>query len=53
VLVAASIADAIEEDEPKLRRPVGADAEMIISLRDSMSYEEFVTTVRGTLGIDW
>jgi NAD(P)-dependent dehydrogenase (short-subunit alcohol dehydrogenase family) len=52
-IVAAAIADALEEDEPKLRRPVGEDAEMIISLRDSMSYEEFVTTVRGTLGIDW
>jgi NAD(P)-dependent dehydrogenase (short-subunit alcohol dehydrogenase family) len=52
-IVAAAIADALEEDEPKLRHPVGADAEMIISLRDSLSYEEFVTTVRGTLGIDW
>jgi NAD(P)-dependent dehydrogenase (short-subunit alcohol dehydrogenase family) len=52
-LVAAAIADALEEDDPKLRRPVGADAEMILSLRESMSYEEFVGTVRGTLGIDW
>jgi NAD(P)-dependent dehydrogenase (short-subunit alcohol dehydrogenase family) len=52
-IVAVAIADAIEHDEPKLRYPVGADAEMILSLRDSMSYEEFVTTVRATLGIDW
>jgi NAD(P)-dependent dehydrogenase (short-subunit alcohol dehydrogenase family) len=51
-IVAVAIADILEQDEPKLRHPVGADAEMIISLRDSMSYEEFVTTVRGTLGID-
>jgi NAD(P)-dependent dehydrogenase (short-subunit alcohol dehydrogenase family) len=52
-LVAAAIADALEEDEPNLRRPVGADAEMIVSLRDSMPYEEFITTVRGFLNIDW
>jgi NAD(P)-dependent dehydrogenase (short-subunit alcohol dehydrogenase family) len=52
-LVAAAIADALEADEPKLRHPVGADAEMIVGLRDSMTYEEFVATVRGTLGIDW
>jgi len=52
-LVAAAIADALEADDPKLRHPVGADAEMIVGLRDSMSYEEFVATVRGTLGIDW
>jgi NAD(P)-dependent dehydrogenase (short-subunit alcohol dehydrogenase family) len=51
-IVAVAIADALEQDEPKLRHPVGADAEMILSLRDSMSYEEFVATVRGTLGID-
>ncbi len=51
--VAAAIADALEEDDPKLRRTVGVDAEMIVSLRDSMSYEEFIATVRGTLGIDW
>ena len=52
-LVAAAIADALEADDPKLRHPVGADAEMIVGLRDSMTYEEFVATVRGTLGIDW
>jgi NAD(P)-dependent dehydrogenase (short-subunit alcohol dehydrogenase family) len=52
-IVAAAIADALEEDEPKLRYPVGADAEMIVSMRDSMSYEDFVATVRGSLGIDW
>src|SRR5262249_54218954 len=37
-LVAAAIADALEEEEPTLRHPVGADAEMIVGLRDSMSY---------------
>ena len=52
-LVAAAIADALEEDKPKLRHPVGADAEMIIALRDSMGYEEFVGTVREMLGIKW
>jgi NAD(P)-dependent dehydrogenase (short-subunit alcohol dehydrogenase family) len=52
-LVASAIADALEADAPKLRHPVGADAEMIIALRDSMGYEEFVGTVREMLGIDW
>jgi len=52
-LVASAIADALEADTPKLRHPVGADAEMIIALRDSMGYEEFVGTVREMLGISW
>src|SRR5260370_34859045 len=52
-LVASAIADALEADQTKLRHPVGADAEMIIALRDSMGYEEFVGTVREMLGIEW
>jgi NAD(P)-dependent dehydrogenase (short-subunit alcohol dehydrogenase family) len=52
-VVACAIADALEEDDPKLRRTVGAEAEMIVSMRDSMPYEEFVATVRGFLNIDW
>ena len=52
-LVAGAIGDALEDDAAKLRHPVGADAEMIVGLRDSMGYEEFVGTVREFLGIDW
>jgi NAD(P)-dependent dehydrogenase (short-subunit alcohol dehydrogenase family) len=52
-LVAGAIADALEEDPPVLRHPVGADAEMVIAARDSMSYEQFISTMREMLGLDW
>jgi NAD(P)-dependent dehydrogenase (short-subunit alcohol dehydrogenase family) len=52
-LVAAAIADALEEDEPQLRHPVGADAEMVVAARESMSYEEFIASMRELLGLDW
>jgi NAD(P)-dependent dehydrogenase (short-subunit alcohol dehydrogenase family) len=52
-LVAGAIADALEEDQPVLRHPVGADAEMVVAARDSMSYEQFISTMREMLGIDW
>jgi NAD(P)-dependent dehydrogenase (short-subunit alcohol dehydrogenase family) len=51
--VAAAIADAIESDEPRLRWPVGADAEMVLAVRSSSTDEEFEATMRGTLGIEW
>jgi NAD(P)-dependent dehydrogenase (short-subunit alcohol dehydrogenase family) len=51
--VAAVIADAIESDAPKLRWPVGADAEMILAVRTSSTDEEFEATMRGTLGLEW
>jgi len=52
-LVAATIADALEAEEPTLRHPVGADAEMVVAARDSMSYEQFVASMRELLGLDW
>jgi NAD(P)-dependent dehydrogenase (short-subunit alcohol dehydrogenase family) len=52
-LVAVAIADVLTQESPTLRHPVGADAEMIASLRDSMGYEEFVGTMREYLGLDW
>jgi NAD(P)-dependent dehydrogenase (short-subunit alcohol dehydrogenase family) len=52
-LVAGAIADALEEDPPVLRHPVGADAEMVVAARDSMSYEQFISTMREMLGLDW
>jgi NAD(P)-dependent dehydrogenase (short-subunit alcohol dehydrogenase family) len=51
--VAATIADAIESDEPRLRWPVGADAEMVLAARSSSTDEEFEATMRGVLGIEW
>jgi NAD(P)-dependent dehydrogenase (short-subunit alcohol dehydrogenase family) len=52
-LVAAAIADALEEEEPVLRHPVGADAEMVVAARESMSYEQFIASMRDLLGLDW
>lgn len=52
-LVAGAIADSLDEDEPHLRHPVGADAEMVIAARDSMTYEQFIATMRDFLGLDW
>jgi NAD(P)-dependent dehydrogenase (short-subunit alcohol dehydrogenase family) len=52
-LVAAAIADALEEDKPVLRRPVGADAEMVVAARETMSYEQLYASMQELLGIDW
>jgi NAD(P)-dependent dehydrogenase (short-subunit alcohol dehydrogenase family) len=52
-LVAGAIADSLDEDDPHLRHPVGADAEMVVAARDSMSYEQFIATMRDFLGLDW
>jgi len=52
-LVAAAIADALEQDAPKLRNPVGADAEMVVAARESMTYEDFYAAMQQLLGIDW
>jgi NAD(P)-dependent dehydrogenase (short-subunit alcohol dehydrogenase family) len=43
----------LEKEEPHLRHPVGADAEMIVAARDSMGYEQFISTLRELLGLDW
>jgi len=52
-LVAVAIAEALEAEDPPLRHPVGADAEMIIGTRDSMPYEQFLATMKAFLGLDW
>ena len=52
-LVAGAIAEALEAEAPLLRHPVGADAEMVVAARDSMSYEQFIATMREFLGLDW
>jgi hypothetical protein len=51
--VAGVIADLIEDPGAVLRQPVGADAELVISTRDSMPFEQFDATMRGGLGHDW
>ncbi len=51
--VAAVIADAVESTEPRLRWVVGTDSELAIGAKDSMSFEEFETTMRGVLGVTW
>ena len=51
--VAAVIADAIESDEPRLRWPVGADAEMVLAVRSTSTDEEFEAAMRGTLDLTW
>ncbi len=52
-LVAVAIAEALEAKDVPLRHPVGSDADMIIGTRDSMSYEEFLATMKAFLGLDW
>jgi NAD(P)-dependent dehydrogenase (short-subunit alcohol dehydrogenase family) len=51
--VAQVIADAVEGTEPKLRWPVGADAEMVLSARTTMDDETFEATMRGALDLTW
>ncbi len=50
-LVADAIYRAATEESPKLRHPVGADAEMVIAVKDQLSFEDFDAAMRSTL--DW
>jgi len=52
-LVASVIVDALSSDAARLRWPVGSDAELVTSTRQSLGYEAFVSTTRDLLGIDW
>jgi NADP-dependent 3-hydroxy acid dehydrogenase YdfG len=52
-LVAGVIADVIEDDGAVFRHPVGDDAKLVIDTRSSMEFEEFETTMRAVLGLDW
>jgi NAD(P)-dependent dehydrogenase (short-subunit alcohol dehydrogenase family) len=52
-LVAVAIADALEEAKPALRHPVGADAELVVAARESMTYEDFVASMVEILGVTW
>jgi NAD(P)-dependent dehydrogenase (short-subunit alcohol dehydrogenase family) len=51
--VAQVIADAVEGTEAKLRWPVGADADMVLSARSTMDDTTFEATMRGVLELTW
>ena len=51
--VAAAIADAIEAKEHRLRHPVGADAELVTTVRAQLDDATFESTMRETLGLTW
>ncbi len=51
--VAQIIADAVEATEPKLRWPVGGDAEMVLGARATLDDEAFEATMREVLGLTW
>ncbi len=48
-LVANAIVDAAQAKAPKLRVPVGADAELVTAARSSMDFESFEQAMRQTL----
>ena len=48
-IVAEAIYSAATEQPGKLRHPVGADTELIIATKSSMSFEDFDTTMRAVL----
>jgi NAD(P)-dependent dehydrogenase (short-subunit alcohol dehydrogenase family) len=52
-LVAVTIAEALEAEPHRLRWPVGADADLVTSTRESMSYGDFEASMRQVLGLDW
>lgn len=52
-LVAAAIAEAVEAEDPPLRIPVGADAELVAAVRSANDDAAFEATMRATLGLTW
>ena len=52
-LVANAIADAIENADTPMRVRVGADAEMVLSVRSQLDDASFEATMRQTLGLTW
>jgi hypothetical protein len=51
--VAVAISDAVEAKEPKLRWPVGGDAELVTKARAAMDDEKFEAAMRAMLKLDW
>jgi NAD(P)-dependent dehydrogenase (short-subunit alcohol dehydrogenase family) len=52
-LVGEAIWDAITTESPKLRWPVGADAELVLATRAQLDDESFEAAMRSTLGLTW
>ncbi|MGI8759024.1 MAG: SDR family oxidoreductase [Acidimicrobiales bacterium] len=52
-IVGEAIWDAINTDTPKLRWPVGQDAEFILATRAQLDDQQFEDAMRATLGITW
>ncbi len=50
--VAQVILEAIEKGD-RLRYPVGADAQMVLTVRKQLDDEAFITTMRQQLGLTW
>jgi NAD(P)-dependent dehydrogenase (short-subunit alcohol dehydrogenase family) len=47
------IADAVDSPDGPVRRPVGADAELILSTRAALGDEEFEAAMRQVIGLTW
>jgi NAD(P)-dependent dehydrogenase (short-subunit alcohol dehydrogenase family) len=52
-IVAAAIADALEDPDTPLRVEVGADAQTVLAVRRQLDDAAFEATMRETLGLTW
>jgi len=52
-IVGEAIWDAITTETPRLRRPVGGDAELVLGTRAQLDDEAFESAMRATLGLTW
>ena len=52
-IVGEAIWSAITTDTPRLRWPVGEDAQLILATRQQLDDESFEAAMRSTLGLDW
>jgi NAD(P)-dependent dehydrogenase (short-subunit alcohol dehydrogenase family) len=52
-IVGQAIHRAVTTDEPQLRWPVGADAELVLATRAALDDAAFEATMRETLGLTW
>ncbi len=52
-VVAQTIADIVEAEEPAFRYPVGDDAQMVMAARGAMDDAAFEAAMRETIKLDW
>ena len=52
-IVGEAIYTAVTTDQPRLRWPVGADADLVLSTRDQLDDAAFEAAMRSTLGLTW